>query len=96
MQQLPLTCQYLHEKGIPLIVDEAHGAHFEFSEEFPESAVKAGADIVINSIHKTLPALTQTALLHISGNYVDYDKVERFWNNRLCIPVIFNTFSNLF
>ena len=71
---------YLHEKGIPLIVDEAHGAHFEFSEEFPESAVKAGADIVINSIHKTLPALTQTALLHISGNYVDYDKVERFWN----------------
>ena len=71
---------YLHEKGIPLIVDEAHGAHFEFSEEFPESAVEAGADIVINSIHKTLPALTQTALLHISGNYVDYDKVERFWN----------------
>ena len=71
---------YLHEMKIPLIVDEAHGAHFEFSDEFPESAVKAGADIVINSIHKTLPALTQTALLHISGNYVDYDKVERFWN----------------
>ena len=71
---------YLHEKGIPLIVDEAHGAHFKFSEEFPESAVEAGADLVINSIHKTLPALTQTALLHISGNYVDYDKVERFWN----------------
>lgn len=71
---------FLHEKGIPLIVDEAHGAHFKFSEEFPESAVEAGADLVINSIHKTLPALTQTALLHISGNYVDYDKVERFWN----------------
>ena len=71
---------FLHEKGIPLIVDEAHGAHFRFSEEFPESAVEAGADLVINSIHKTLPALTQTALLHISGNYVDYDKVERFWN----------------
>ena len=71
---------YLHEKGIPLIVDEAHGAHFKFGEEFPESAVEAGADLVINSIHKTLPALTQTALLHISGNYVDYDKVERFWN----------------
>ncbi|MDO5339091.1 MAG: aminotransferase class I/II-fold pyridoxal phosphate-dependent enzyme [Eubacteriales bacterium] len=71
---------YLHEMEIPLIVDEAHGAHFKFSEEFPESAVEAGADLVINSIHKTLPALTQTALLHISGNYVDYDKVERFWN----------------
>ena len=71
---------YLYEKRIPLIVDEAHGAHFKFSGEFPESAVEAGADLVINSIHKTLPALTQTALLHISGNYVDYDKVERFWN----------------
>ena len=71
---------YLHGKGIPLIVDEAHGAHFKFSDEFPESAVEAGADLVINSIHKTLPALTQTALLHIYGNYVDYDKVERFWN----------------
>ena len=71
---------YLHEMRIPLIVDEAHGAHFKFSEDFPESAVEAGADLVINSIHKTLPALTQTALLHISGNYVDYDKVERFWN----------------
>lgn len=71
---------YLHAMGIPLIVDEAHGAHFKFSEEFPESAVEAGADLVINSIHKTLPALTQTALLHISGNYVDCDKVERFWN----------------
>jgi len=72
--------EIVHAHQIPLIVDEAHGAHFEFSDEFPESAVKAGADIVINSIHKTLPALTQTALLHISGNYVDYDKVERFWN----------------
>lgn len=80
MSEVREIASYLHEKGIPLIVDEAHGAHFEFSEEFPESAVKAGADIVINSIHKTLPALTQTALLHISGNYVDYDKVERFWN----------------
>ena len=68
---------YLHEKGIPLIVDEAHGAHFEFSEEFPESAVKAGADIVINSIHKTLPALTQTALLHISGNYILMASIDR-------------------
>lgn len=80
VSEVRAIASYLHEKGIPLIVDEAHGAHFKFSEEFPESAVKAGADIVINSIHKTLPALTQTALLHISGNYVDYDKVEKFWN----------------
>ncbi len=80
VSEVRLIASYLHEMGIPLIVDEAHGAHFKFSEEFPESAVEAGADLVINSIHKTLPALTQTALLHICGNYVDYDKVERFWN----------------
>ncbi len=80
VSEVRLIASYLHEMGIPLIVDEAHGAHFKFSEEFPESAVEAGADLVINSIHKTLPVLTQTALLHICGNYVDYDKVERFWN----------------
>lgn len=80
VSQVREIADYLHGMGIPLIVDEAHGAHFKFSEVFPESAVEAGADLVINSIHKTLPALTQTALLHISGNYVDYDKVERYWN----------------
>jgi len=72
--------EYLHSKGIILIVDEAHGAHFKFNSEFPESAVDAGADLVINSIHKTLPALTQTALLHISKKNVDVDRVERYWN----------------
>ncbi len=49
-----------------LMVDEAHGAHFGFSDNFPMSALKLGADIVINSLHKTLPALTQTALLHVN------------------------------
>lgn len=49
--------------GVLLVVDEAHGAHFPLSDKFPESAIKY-ADIVINSLHKTLPALTQTALLH--------------------------------
>ena len=53
-----------HKKGIPLIVDEAHGAHFPFSEQFPEDSVTAGADVVIHSLHKTLPSLTQTALIH--------------------------------
>lgn len=48
--------------GVTLIVDEAHGAHLGFA--FGESAIALGADIVIQSLHKTLPALTQTALLH--------------------------------
>ena len=56
----------VHEKGIPLIVDEAHGAHFGFHPYFPENANRSGADIVIHSLHKTLPSLTQTALLHMN------------------------------
>lgn len=67
-----------HEYGIPLIVDEAHGAHFPLWDEAPESAISCGADIVIHSLHKTLPSLTQTALLHVNGNIVDRDKIRRF------------------
>ena len=55
----------LHEKNIPLVVDEAHGAHLGFSEYFPKGAIKSGADCVIHSTHKTLPCLTQTAAVHI-------------------------------
>lgn len=68
----------VHAFGIPLIVDEAHGAHFALSREAPESAVECGADIVINSVHKTLPALTQTALLHVQGKLIDRDRLRRY------------------
>lgn len=67
-----------HAHGLPLIVDEAHGAHFPFSEKFPFSALQCGADIVIQSLHKTLPCLTQTALLHINSDRVDQDVLKRF------------------
>ncbi|MBO5388235.1 MAG: aminotransferase class I/II-fold pyridoxal phosphate-dependent enzyme [Lachnospiraceae bacterium] len=56
--------------GIPLIVDEAHGAHLPFmdgEDQLPKSAVKQGADIVVQSLHKTLPSLTQTAVLHVNN-----------------------------
>ena len=46
-----------------LFVDEAHGAHFPFSNSFPSEAVSCGADVAVVSLHKTLPAFTQTALL---------------------------------
>lgn len=52
-----------HRYGAMLFVDEAHGAHFPFSEKFPSEAVKCGADVAVVSLHKTLPSLTQTALL---------------------------------
>ena len=54
--------------GIPMIVDEAHGAHLPFCSELEqESGVACGAEYVIQSLHKTLPALTQTAVLYVGG-----------------------------
>ncbi len=66
-----------HQKGIPLMVDEAHGAHLGFAAGFPGNAVQAGADLVIHSLHKTLPSLNQTGLLHLTGNLVDGREVEK-------------------
>ena len=57
-----------------LIVDEAHGAHFPFHKSFPAPALSQGADIVINSLHKTLPALGQCAVLHINGKSTHVDR----------------------
>lgn len=53
---------------IPVIVDEAHGAHYHFSDLLPKPALECGADIVIQSWHKCLGSLTQTGVLHINHN----------------------------
>lgn len=68
----------VHSYGIPLIVDEAHGAHLGFHPAFPERANSMGADVVINSLHKTLPSLTQTAVLHINGELADRAGVRKY------------------
>lgn len=68
----------VHSHGAILIVDEAHGAHFPFHPAFPRSALTLGADAVIQSLHKTLPSLTQTALLHIRGDRIDRNRVETY------------------
>lgn len=67
-----------HAYGIPLIVDQAHGAHFGMHPAYPESAVREGADIVIHSVHKTLPAPTQTALIHRNGTLTDEKKLRKY------------------
>ena len=69
--------EILHNYDIPLIVDEAHGAHFIFHHGFPKSALECGADIVIQSTHKTLPALTQTALLHLCSERICPEDISR-------------------
>ena len=51
-----------HKNGIPLILDEAHGAHFGFHPYFPKNGNQLGADLVIHSLHKTMPSLTQTGV----------------------------------
>ncbi len=65
-----------HEYGKVLIVDEAHGAHLHFSDELPPSSVQEGADLVINSIHKTLASFTQSAVLHYNTELVDQYLLE--------------------
>lgn len=67
----------VHAHKAVLIVDEAHGAHLNFSEFFPESAVLKNADFVIQSLHKTLPCFTQTAILH--SNRPEYHKKISFY-----------------
>ena len=71
----------MHEYGAILIVDEAHGAHLGIwggNGYFPQSALKQGADIVIQSLHKTLPAMTQTAILHVQGERIDRQKLRLY------------------
>lgn len=63
-------------KDMVLIVDEAHGAHFPFMEEVPKSAINSGADLVIQSLHKTMPALTQTAVIHVCSEKVPIYRVQ--------------------
>lgn len=70
--------EVVHGFGKILIVDEAHGAHLGLAPCMPENSCMAGADLVIHSVHKTLPSLTQTALLHVNGPRVDRHLLGRF------------------
>ena len=78
VSDIGLIAEIAHKHGIPLIVDEAHGSHFGFCDKVPDGAVHQNADIVIHSVHKTLPSLTQTALLHVQGKYVNREKLKRY------------------
>ncbi|KAK9265992.1 hypothetical protein L1049_012492 [Liquidambar formosana] len=66
-----------HSHDIPLIVDEAHGAHLGFHPQLPNSALQQGADLAVQSTHKVLCSLTQSSMLHMSGNIVDRDRICR-------------------
>lgn len=78
VSDIKTIAEIVHQFGAILIVDEAHGAHFAMYDAFPKSALVCGADLVINSIHKTLPSLTQTALLHVQGERVDRRLLKKY------------------
>ncbi len=78
LSDVPGIAAEVHKRGGILIVDEAHGAHFGLSSYLPQGAIAGGADLVIHSLHKTLPAMTQTALLHVNGDRVDREKLRGY------------------
>ena len=55
-----------HAKGVPVLVDEAHGPHLGFDCRLPVPALAAGADLTAQSTHKLLGALTQASMLHVA------------------------------
>src|SRR3954469_4158776 len=69
-----------HGRGLPLVVDEAWGAHLAFHPDLPEQALDLGADLVISSTHKIVGSLTQSAMVHVghgSEERIDENVVDR-------------------
>lgn len=69
--------EVVHNHGAVLLVDEAHGPHLGFSEELPKSALESGTDVCAQSTHKIVGALTQCSILHVQGDKVDIDKMQK-------------------
>lgn len=70
--------RFSHAKGIPVLVDEAHGAHFVAGDAFPRSALALGADVVVHSAHKTLPAMTMASFLHIRSTLISPERIAHY------------------
>ena len=66
-----------HARGVPLVVDEAWGAHMAFHPGLPEHALAAGADLVVSSTHKIVGSLTQSAMVHLGGELIADHLVDR-------------------
>lgn len=75
--EIDLIAEVVHRRNIPLMIDEAHGAHFNFHRDLPRTALEQGADAVVQSTHKTLPAMTMASMLHFQGERIDRDRVKQ-------------------
>lgn len=74
LDEIIKTC---HKHHIPVLVDEAHGAHFR-GGRFPKSSVQLNADVVVQSAHKTLPAMTMGAYLHFNSTIVSERNIRHY------------------
>ncbi|PID14013.1 lysine decarboxylase [Sporosarcina sp. P34] len=77
-RDLEQIIEICHSYSIPVLVDEAHGAHFIVNDAFPTSALELGADLVVQSAHKTLPAMTMASFLHIHSPFVKAERVAHY------------------
>ncbi len=74
---LPSIAKLVHRHNMLLLIDEAHGAHLQFDDRLPPSAMDSGADMSAQSTHKLLGSLTQTSMLMIRSAQIDFDRVRR-------------------
>lgn len=70
--------EFIHTYQIPVLVDEAHGVHFSLGSPFPTSSLQLGADVVVQSAHKTAPAMTQSSYLHVKSEYALKDRIAYY------------------
>lgn len=77
-EEMAESIRLCHERQVPVLVDEAHGAHFVIGEPFPRSALALGADVVVHSAHKTLPAMTMASFLHVHSKLVSVERVAHY------------------
>ncbi|PSL27100.1 arginine/lysine/ornithine decarboxylase [Planomicrobium soli] len=77
-ENLEEIISFCHSQNIPVLIDEAHGAHFQIGSPYPVSALAYGADVVVHSAHKTLPAMTMGSFLHSKGNLVDRKRIKKY------------------
>ncbi|SDJ71984.1 aminotransferase class I/II-fold pyridoxal phosphate-dependent enzyme [Salimicrobium halophilum] len=73
---LEAIVRFAHDKGMPVLVDEAHGVHFSLHDNFPKDALSTGADVVVQSAHKMAPAMTMGAYIHIQGSLVSRERLR--------------------
>jgi lysine decarboxylase len=85
---IPALVEVAHSRGVPLVADEAWGAHLHFHPELPPSAIESGADLVISSTHKIVGSLTQSAMIHLATDRFDDSIIDR------CISMTESTSPN--